>query len=71
MWRRLRFYVSLGANGYHTAGEEVDLADAHTNMLATRKIIEHMVKQNIKKWGFYRTIRLMGMMLTILYEAKT
>lgn len=27
-------------------------ADAHTNMLATKKIIEHMVKHKIKKVGF-------------------
>jgi branched-chain amino acid transport system substrate-binding protein len=46
-------YISLGAATVITQPvKKWTFADAHTNMLATRKIIEHMVKQNIKKVGF-------------------
>jgi branched-chain amino acid transport system substrate-binding protein len=46
-------YVSLGAATVITQPvKKWTFADAHTNMLATRKIIEHMVKNNIKKVGF-------------------
>jgi branched-chain amino acid transport system substrate-binding protein len=46
-------YVSLGAATVITQPvKKWTFSDAHTNMLATRKIIEHMVKHNIKKVGF-------------------
>jgi branched-chain amino acid transport system substrate-binding protein len=46
-------YVSLGAATAITQPvKKWVFADAHTNMLATKKIIEHMVKHNIKKVAF-------------------
>jgi branched-chain amino acid transport system substrate-binding protein len=46
-------YISLGAATAITQPvKKWTFANAHTNKLATQKIIEHMVKHNIKKVGF-------------------
>jgi len=46
-------YISLGAATVITQPvKKWTFSDAHTNLLATRKIIEHMVKHKIKKVAF-------------------